>query len=308
MEAVPAAGRPAGHDADDDLRHEADEALHLEDVEAAGLGGIDGVGGVAVRVAVAVLAADALVAAGAERPAAVLRRGAVAGEEHAADVGGLSGVVEHSVELVHRRRPEGVAHLGPVERDAHRAVGLRPVVGDVRQVEARNVIPGVGVEELGDHGARVRARAPAGLERARASRRHLREPHRQHRQGGPGHRRRSHRAGPADESVPDHRHRLPGAVRRRPGDRRELGRRADRRGATPRSRRVASRRCPRSSGKRAIVYLTYAIDPGHALQKMSDAVAAGARRCSGGQLIRRDKLQQGVADFVERVLDVTASA
>ena len=34
----------------------------------------------------------------------------------------------------------------------------------------------------------------------------------------------------------------------------------------------------------------------------------GARRCSGGQLIRRDKLLQGVADFVERVLDVTASA
>ena len=73
VEAVAAAGRPAGHDADHDLGHEADEPLHLEDVEAAGLAGVDRVGGVALGVAVAVLAADALVAAGAERPAAVLR-------------------------------------------------------------------------------------------------------------------------------------------------------------------------------------------------------------------------------------------
>ena len=65
---------------------------------------------------------------------------------------------------------------------------------------------------------------------------------------------------------------------------------------------------PALAGKRAVVYLTYAIDPGHALQKMSDAVEARGAEVLGGQLIRRDKLQQGVADFVERVLDVTASA
>jgi hypothetical protein len=64
---------------------------------------------------------------------------------------------------------------------------------------------------------------------------------------------------------------------------------------------------PALSGKRAIVYLTYAIDPGHALQKMSDAVAARGAEVLGGQLIRRDKLDDGVADFVARVLDVTAS-
>jgi hypothetical protein len=64
---------------------------------------------------------------------------------------------------------------------------------------------------------------------------------------------------------------------------------------------------PALSGKRAIVYLTYAIDPGHALQKMSDAVAARGAEVLGGQLIRRDKLNDGVADFVARVLDVTAS-
>ena len=68
------------------------------------------------------------------------------------------------------------------------------------------------------------------------------------------------------------------------------------------------KKMPALAGKRAIVYLTYAIDPGHTLQKMSDAVEARGAEVLGGQLIRRDKLQQGVADFVERVLDVTASA
>ena len=65
---------------------------------------------------------------------------------------------------------------------------------------------------------------------------------------------------------------------------------------------------PALAGKRAVVYLTYAIDPGRALQKMSDAVEARGAEVLGGQLIRRDKLVDGVADFVTRVLDVTADA
>jgi flavorubredoxin len=65
---------------------------------------------------------------------------------------------------------------------------------------------------------------------------------------------------------------------------------------------------PALAGKRAVVYLTYAIDPGKALQKMSDAVAARGAEVLGGQIIRRDKLEQGVADFVDRVLQVTSSA
>ena len=65
---------------------------------------------------------------------------------------------------------------------------------------------------------------------------------------------------------------------------------------------------PALAGKRAVVYLTYAIDPGKALQKMSDAVAARGAEVLGGQVIRRDRLDEGVADFVERVLDVTAPA
>jgi len=65
---------------------------------------------------------------------------------------------------------------------------------------------------------------------------------------------------------------------------------------------------PALAGKRAVVYLTYAIDPGHALQKMSDAVAARGAEVLGGQVIRRDKLDDGVADFVDRVLRVSSPA
>ncbi len=65
---------------------------------------------------------------------------------------------------------------------------------------------------------------------------------------------------------------------------------------------------PALAGKRAVVYLTYAIDPGKALQKLSDAVAARGAEVLGGQVIRRDKLAEGVADFTDRVLAVVASA
>ena len=65
---------------------------------------------------------------------------------------------------------------------------------------------------------------------------------------------------------------------------------------------------PALAGKRAVVYLTYAIDAGHALQKMSDAVAARGAEVLGGQIIRRDKLDAGVADFVDRVLQITSRA
>ena len=68
------------------------------------------------------------------------------------------------------------------------------------------------------------------------------------------------------------------------------------------------RAMPALAGKRAVVYLTYAIDAGRALQKMSDAVTARGAEVLGGQLIRRDRLDEGVADFVDRVLQVTSTA
>ena len=68
------------------------------------------------------------------------------------------------------------------------------------------------------------------------------------------------------------------------------------------------RKMPALAGKRAIVYLTYAIDPGRSLTKLSDAVSALGANVLGGQVIRRDKIAEGVTDFVDRVIDVTASA
>ena len=149
MQAVAAARRPARHDADDDLRHEPDQALHLEDVQPAGARRVDRLRRVALGVAVPVAAADALVAAGAERPASVARRRAVAGDEHAPDVGAHARVVERTVELVDRLRPERVTHLGPVERDPHRALIDGSVVGDVLELESVHRLPAIGVEQLG---------------------------------------------------------------------------------------------------------------------------------------------------------------
>jgi hypothetical protein len=65
---------------------------------------------------------------------------------------------------------------------------------------------------------------------------------------------------------------------------------------------------PALAGKRAVVYLTYAIDAGKALQKLSSAVEARGAEVIGGQTIRRDKLDAGVEDLVDRILAITADA
>ena len=152
VQAVPAARRPAGHHADDDLGHEPDEPLHLEDVQPSAARRVDGLAGLPFGVAVAVPAADPLVAAGAEGPPAVLRRGAVAGQQHAAHVGGHPGVVERGVQLVHGVRAEGVADLGPVERHADGAGVHRAVVGDVGEGEPADRAPALRIEDLRNHG------------------------------------------------------------------------------------------------------------------------------------------------------------
>ena len=61
---------------------------------------------------------------------------------------------------------------------------------------------------------------------------------------------------------------------------------------------------PALAGKKAVVYLTYALDPGKALQKMSDAVSALGAEVLGGQVIRRDKLVEGVDELTDRILGV----
>ena len=64
---------------------------------------------------------------------------------------------------------------------------------------------------------------------------------------------------------------------------------------------------PALAGKKAVVYLTYAIDAGKALQKLADAVEGRGAEVLGGVRIRRDKLDEGVADLIDRILAVTAT-
>lgn len=65
---------------------------------------------------------------------------------------------------------------------------------------------------------------------------------------------------------------------------------------------------PSIAGKQAAVYLTYALNPGKALQKLSDTVSGLGAEVLGGVTIRRDRIVQGVDDFVDRLLDATAAA
>jgi hypothetical protein len=65
---------------------------------------------------------------------------------------------------------------------------------------------------------------------------------------------------------------------------------------------------PAIAGKRTVVFLTYAIDPGKALEKLSAAVSARGGDVVGGMAIRRDKLAEGVDTLVDKILDVVAPA
>ena len=64
---------------------------------------------------------------------------------------------------------------------------------------------------------------------------------------------------------------------------------------------------PALAGKRTVVFLTYAIDAGRALEKLSDAVAARGADVLGGITIRRDRLDAGVSDLVDRIVDLVAT-
>jgi hypothetical protein len=65
---------------------------------------------------------------------------------------------------------------------------------------------------------------------------------------------------------------------------------------------------PALAGKKAVVYLTYALAPGKALQKLSDTVAGRGADVLGGVTIRRDRITVGVEDLVAKILDVVTPA
>ncbi|MEJ7583301.1 MAG: flavodoxin family protein [Acidimicrobiales bacterium] len=65
---------------------------------------------------------------------------------------------------------------------------------------------------------------------------------------------------------------------------------------------------PAISGKRAIVFATYAIDPGRVLDKLVAIVEGRGAEVLGGMTIRRDRLEASTTDFVDRVLTAVAPA
>ncbi len=100
---------------------------------------------------------------------AVLGRRPVAGQQDDTNLRPHAGVVHDAVQLVDGVRPKRVADLGPVERDAHRRLGLpvndMPVVGDVGQVEPVDGLPHRRVKGIVAHAftgsIRNTARRPA---------------------------------------------------------------------------------------------------------------------------------------------------
>ena len=56
-------------------------------------------------------------------------------------------MVERDVEFVDRLRAEGIAYLGAVEGNSHRARINTAVVGDVVEVETDDVLPGAHVKQ-----------------------------------------------------------------------------------------------------------------------------------------------------------------
>jgi hypothetical protein len=59
---------------------------------------------------------------------------------------------------------------------------------------------------------------------------------------------------------------------------------------------------PALAGKQAVVYVTYAIDAGKTLDKLTRILESRGAEVLGGLQIRRDDLEGGARDFVDRLL------
>jgi hypothetical protein len=66
------------------------------------------------------------------------------------------------------------------------------------------------------------------------------------------------------------------------------------------------RTLPVIDGKRAIVYITYAVDPGKALRKLEGIVAERGGEVLGGLAIHRGKLEEGARELVEGALSAVS--
>ena len=64
---------------------------------------------------------------------------------------------------------------------------------------------------------------------------------------------------------------------------------------------------PDLTGKRCLVYCTYAIHPGKTIQKLTRIVDELGGEVLGGMTIRRDHLHEDTAEFVERAISAVVS-
>jgi len=67
------------------------------------------------------------------------------------------------------------------------------------------------------------------------------------------------------------------------------------------------RKLPFVSGKRCVVFCTYAIDCGATLDKLVAILEDRGAEVLGGMAIRRDDLAGGARDFVSRVMEAVAA-
>ena len=65
---------------------------------------------------------------------------------------------------------------------------------------------------------------------------------------------------------------------------------------------------PAIAGKKAVVFATYAVDPGKVLDKLVAIVEARGAEVLGGMTIRRGRIEESAADFVDRVLAILSPA
>lgn len=67
------------------------------------------------------------------------------------------------------------------------------------------------------------------------------------------------------------------------------------------------RRLPVLDRKRCLVFITYAIDPGKTLQKLTGIMEERGANVLGGMAIKRNDLEGGARDFVARLLEAMAA-
>lgn len=68
------------------------------------------------------------------------------------------------------------------------------------------------------------------------------------------------------------------------------------------------RNLPSLAGKRAVVYCTYAVDPGHTLDKLVAEVEAKGAEVLGGFALARHDLAADIAEFIDRLTPELADA